>query len=73
MENAAASNADFQSSLLCPEAIRAGLLRNKHGSLREWAEKRGLNYNTAWAAIHGRRNGPKARRALIRARRDANV
>jgi len=51
-------------------AVKAALIRHGHRSLRAWAAKRRVNYNTAWAALHGRRSGRVAKRALNLLRKD---
>ena len=50
--------------------LKSGLIRNGHRSLRAWAAKRNINYNTAWAALHGRRSGRVATRALQMLKKD---
>lgn len=63
-----------QSSQEIPAAeIRVGLIKNDFRSLRAWCAKRKVNYNTAWAAMHGRRDGPITRKIYRALRRDANV
>lgn len=54
-------------------AIRAGLMLKGHRSLRAWAKKRKVNYNTAHAALHGLRAGPKAKQTRILLLRDAQA
>lgn len=54
-------------------AIRAALLLKGHRSLRAWAKKRKVNYNTAHAALHGLRAGPKAKQTRILLLRDAQA
>jgi hypothetical protein len=58
------------SSMFEITQVRAQLIRKGHGSLRAWALKRGINYNTAYAALRGFRGGPKALRAAKLLRRD---
>jgi hypothetical protein len=50
--------------------LKSGLIRNGHRSLRAWAAKRKINYNTAWAALHGRRSGRVATRVLVMLKKD---
>ncbi len=54
-------------------ALRAGLIAGGHKSLRAWAAKRRINYNTAWAALHGRRAGKVTLRVLRQLRKDARA
>lgn len=53
--------------------IRAALVLKGHRSLRAWAAKHKVNYNTAHAALHGLRAGPKATQTRILLLKDANV
>lgn len=43
-----------------PQALRAGLIGAGFKSLFRWAIHRGVNYNTAYAAMRGLRHGPAA-------------
>lgn len=58
---------------VAPHVLRAGLIANGHVSLRAWAAKRRVNYNTAWAAMNGRRAGTVAVRVLRLLRKDAHA
>lgn len=71
METARKSMAETENTVA--NALRAGLIRNGHGSLRAWAAKRRVNYNTAWAAMNGRRAGAVARRVLRLLRKDSHA
>ncbi len=66
MENEVSSMPDIRE-------IRAGLIRNGFKSLRAWSRRRDANYNTAWAALNGRRSGTISLRVLALMRKDARV